>query len=169
MRSTETSGVGAKGFVSLASSRQTDTQSQVAAAADYLSRIKANVSPVTVAIALTALLAVSLFFLYELTRTLHEARAFSASLGMTTQGTVDLDQQSLDLQGTIVPAYFFNTLLGDIPLIGRLFSPERGGGVFSATYAVRGPLNDPSVSVNPLAALTPGVLRKLFGIFDSAK
>ena len=81
MRSTETSGVGAKGFVSLASSRQTDTQSQVAAAADYLSRIKANVSPVTVAIALTALLAVSLFFLYELTRTLHEARAFSAAPG----------------------------------------------------------------------------------------
>ena len=81
MRSTETSGVGAKGFVSLAGSRQTDTQSQVAAAADYLSRIRANVSPVTVAIALTALLAVSLFFLYELTRTLNEARAFSTAPG----------------------------------------------------------------------------------------
>jgi AsmA-like C-terminal region/Protein of unknown function len=100
---------------------------------------------------------------------LTDARAFSASLGMTAKGEVDLGRKSVDLEGTIVPAYFFNSLLGQIPLIGRLFSPERGGGVFSATYSVRGKLDDPSVGVNPLAALTPGVLRKLFGIFDTAK
>ncbi|MBC7801846.1 MAG: hypothetical protein H7Z10_14595, partial [Gemmatimonadaceae bacterium] len=66
----------------------------------------------------------------------------------------------------IVPAHFFNSLLGDIPLIGRLFSPEAGGGLFAATYSVRGPVNDPQVAVNPLSALTPGFLRGLFRIFD---
>ena len=96
---------------------------------------------------------------------LFDARAFSASLGMTAKGHADLGQQSIDMQGTIVPAYFFNSLLGNIPVLGRLFSPERGGGVFSATYAVRGPLDNPSISVNPLAALTPGALRGLFGLF----
>lgn len=99
---------------------------------------------------------------------LRDARAYGPSLGFTAKGTVDLARDTLAVEGTIVPAYFFNSLLGHIPLIGRLFSPERGGGVFAATYRVRGPLADPEVSVNPLAALTPGFLRGLFGFLGEA-
>ena len=94
-----------------------------------------------------------------------DARAFSSSLGLTAKGTVDLDAQQIDMQGTIVPAYFFNSLLGNIPLVGKLFSPERGGGVFAASYSVSGTVDNPQVSVNPLAALTPGFLRGLFRLF----
>ena len=97
---------------------------------------------------------------------LRDARAFGASLGFTARGTVDLARRRLAVDGTIVPAYAFNTILGHIPLIGRLFSPETGGGVFAATYRVRGALDDPEVSINPLAALTPGFLRGLFGLFE---
>jgi len=32
---------------------------------------------------------------------------------------------------------------------------------------MRGALRDPAVTVNPLAALTPGFLRGVFGIFDT--
>jgi AsmA-like protein len=96
---------------------------------------------------------------------LTDARAFSSSLGLTAKGRANLDVQQLDMQGTIVPAYFFNSLLGNVPLVGKLFSPERGGGLFAASYTVRGPIEDPQVSVNPLTALTPGFLRGLFGIF----
>jgi hypothetical protein len=96
---------------------------------------------------------------------LADARAFSASLGMTAKGQVNIARDTVAVEGTIVPAYFFNTLLGQIPLIGRLFSPEQGGGVFAATYTMRGSFDDPAVTVNPLAALTPGFLRGLFGIF----
>jgi hypothetical protein len=71
-----------------------------------------------------------------------------------------------EIEGTIVPAYLFNTLLGNLPIIGRLFSPEAGGGVFAATYRIQGPLADPQVVINPLAALTPGFLRGLFGLFS---
>ena len=97
--------------------------------------------------------------------TLSNARAFSPSLGATAAGRIDLDRDRIDLKGTIVPAYFFNSLLGHLPLVGRLFSPERGGGVFAASYALQGALKNPSVSVNPLAALTPGFLRGLFRLF----
>ncbi len=100
------------------------------------------------------------------TITLANARAFSASLGMTAKGTIDLGTNRCDVQGTLVPAYFFNTLLGRMPFIGPLFSPEKGGGLFAATYGVSGDCDDPSVGVNPLAALTPGFLRGVFGIFD---
>lgn len=92
-----------------------------------------------------------------------ECRAFSPSLGLTAKGHIDRRRNTADIQGTIVPAYFFNSLLGHLPVIGKLFSPEQGGGVFAATYTLRGPLENPAISVNPLSALTPGVLRGLFG------
>ncbi len=64
--------------------------------------------------------------------------------------------------GTIVPAYFFNSLLGHIPLIGKLFSPEKGGGVFAAKYQVTGPIDNPEVHVNAMSMIAPGFLRNLF-------
>jgi hypothetical protein len=108
------------------------------------------------------------FRLADDTLTLDDARAHNSSLGMTAKGRIDLHSQQCDLAGTIVPAYVVNSLLGKIPLLGRLFSPEKGGGLFAATYGLRGSCDDPSVSVNPLAAVTPGFLRGIFGIFDGA-
>ena len=101
--------------------------------------------------------------------TLRDARAFSASLGLTAKGRILRERRVADVEGTIVPAYVFNSLLGRVPLLGRLFSPEAGGGVFAVTYRVQGPLDEPTVTVNPLAALTPGFLRGLFGIFDGGR
>ena len=98
------------------------------------------------------------------TLVLAEARAFSASLGLTAKGSIDRRRQHLQMEGTIVPAYLLNTVLGNLPIIGRLFSPETSGGLFAATWKLQGPLDDPQVSVNPLAALTPGFLRGLFDI-----
>jgi hypothetical protein len=95
---------------------------------------------------------------------LNDARAFSVSLGVTAKGRIDRLRDTIDMEGTIVPAYVFNSLLGRIPLLGRIFSPEQGGGLFAATYRMRGPLADPAVTVNPLAALTPGFLRGVFGL-----
>jgi hypothetical protein len=94
---------------------------------------------------------------------LTQARAFSASLGLTAHGSIDLPNNRFDLQGTIVPAYFFNSLLGHIPLIGKYFSPEKGGGVFAAKYSLVGPIDNPQVHVNPLSIITPGFLRGMFG------
>jgi hypothetical protein len=90
---------------------------------------------------------------------LTQSRAFSASLGITAHGSIDLPDNRFNLQGTIVPAYFFNSLLGHIPLIGKYFSPEKGGGLFAAKYELVGPIDNPQVHVNPLSLITPGFLR----------
>ena len=95
-----------------------------------------------------------------------DARAYSSSLGITATGRLDFDRKQVDLKGTIVPAYFFNSLPGRIPLLGKLFSPESGSGVFAANYTLRGPVADPSVAINPLSALTPGFTRRFFDLFD---
>lgn len=100
---------------------------------------------------------------------LNDARAFSASLGLTARGRILRERVILDLDGTIVPAYFFNTLLGNLPLVGRLFSPEAGGGVFAATFRAQGPPEDAEITVNPLAMVTPGFLRGMFGLADAPR
>jgi hypothetical protein len=94
------------------------------------------------------------------------ARAFSSSLGVTATGRLDFGSKTVDLKGTIVPAYFFNSLPGRIPLIGQMFSPEKGSGLFAANYSLIGAVADPSISINPLSALTPGFTRRFFDLFD---
>jgi hypothetical protein len=93
-----------------------------------------------------------------------DGRLFSSSVGLTVKGLVDLSANRLALSGTIVPAYVINSMLGRIPYVGKLFSPEAGGGLFAARYTVDGPFGDASVTVNPLSVLTPGFLRDLFDI-----
>jgi len=103
------------------------------------------------------------FTLTPATLSIHDARAYSASLGLTAKGRLLRETRMLEAEGTIVPSYALNAALGNLPLIGRLFSAEVGGGLFAATWRLAGPLADPSFSVNPLAALTPGFLRGIFG------
>ncbi|MDA0239536.1 MAG: AsmA-like C-terminal domain-containing protein, partial [Proteobacteria bacterium] len=99
--------------------------------------------------------------------TVKDAKASGITLGITMSGLIDLKEDELDLAGTIVPAYALNSALGRIPVIGPLFTGgEKGGGIFAATYKLKGKAEKPEVSVNPLSALAPSFLRNLFGIFD---
>ena len=96
-----------------------------------------------------------------------EAKAYGSSLGFTAKGWVDLEKEELDISGTVVPAYSVQSKFGNIPLLGRLLTGEKGSGVFAGTYRVQGALADPKVSANPLATVSPGFLRGLFKIFDT--
>ncbi|WP_428390806.1 AsmA-like C-terminal region-containing protein [Lichenicoccus sp.] len=95
---------------------------------------------------------------------LSDARASNAALGATLRGAIDLGHSTLDLRGTIVPSYLFNALPGKLPGVGRVFSPEQGGGLFALTLRVTGPIDKPVIGVNPLSLLAPGILRRL--LFD---
>jgi hypothetical protein len=53
-------------------------------------------------------------------------------------------------------------------LIGDLLQGGKGEGVFAATYSAKGSLQQPDITVNPIAALAPGFLRGLFDIFDGS-
>ena len=92
---------------------------------------------------------------------LTDAHASNAALGATLRGPIDLRQETFDLRGTIVPSYLFNALPGKLPGVGRVFSPERGGGLLAVTLRITGPIGKPAIKVNPLALLAPGILRRL--------
>lgn len=89
-------------------------------------------------------------------------RAYGPALGITARGTVDTQADAIDLQGTLVPAYAINQVLGAIPILGPLLTGGEGEGVLGVTYSVSGTLDDPDVDVNVLSALAPGFLRGIF-------
>jgi hypothetical protein len=53
-------------------------------------------------------------------------------------------------------------MLVSIPVIGDLLVSRRGEGVFGMTYSINGHAGEPRVGVNPVSALTPGILRRIF-------
>ena len=91
-----------------------------------------------------------------------DAHSAGAAIGVTANGTLDIDANTIDLTGTIVPANALNSLPAKIPLIGNLLTGG-GGGIFATNYTLTGSLSEPKVSVNPLSTLAPGFLRNLFG------
>ena len=93
-------------------------------------------------------------------------RAYGGAIGIKADGVCDFNAETVDVAGTLVPAYTLNSVLGNIPLLGKLFTGGEGEGIFAANFRVAGPLADPKITVNPLSALAPGVLRKLF-LFDA--
>jgi len=95
--------------------------------------------------------------------TLNNARTAGTSLGLTASGRINTNNDTVQIEGMIVPAYVLNSLIGNIPLIGPLITGGAGGGIFAINYAVEGPVAKPTVSTNPLSALAPGILRNLFG------
>ena len=108
------------------------------------------------------------FTLHRGELTVTDATAKGVALGFTASGKIFRREDRVSIEGTAVPAYLLNSLLGGIPLIGSIFTGgEAGGGVFAATYEVTGEIADPKVSVNPLSVLAPSIVRRLFSAFGS--
>lgn len=85
---------------------------------------------------------------------LEEAAAIGGSLGISAAGLYDLKAQQIDIQGVVSPFFFLNS-------VGSLVS-RRGEGLFGFNYSVVGPSTTPTVTVNPLSILTPGLFREIF-------
>lgn len=94
-----------------------------------------------------------------------DAKARGAGVGIIATGRIDRTSDEIDLRGEIAPAYLINSLLSNIPLVGEIV----GDGLIAVTYAVDGPLDDPSISVNPLAVFVPGIFRKAFTGFGNGE
>ena len=89
-------------------------------------------------------------------------RASGPALGLTVNGWIGIDGKGINLDGVLVPSFGVNSVLGGVPIIGDLIVGRQGEGIFSITYAVSGSLEKAQVSVNPLSAVTPGILRRIF-------
>jgi hypothetical protein len=82
-------------------------------------------------------------------------------LGGTIDGAIDYARDDVHLRGTLIPLYGANNLLGQLPVVGLFLGGEKEG-LVGVTYEVVGRPGTPVLHVNPLSALAPGLLRKVF-------
>jgi Protein of unknown function/AsmA-like C-terminal region len=91
-----------------------------------------------------------------------DARATGPAIGITADGYIDRPKNDIALKGSLVPLYGLNSVFGNIPLLGNVLTSKQGEGIFGMSYSVSGNADEPSVSVNPLSVLAPGILRRIF-------
>ena len=93
---------------------------------------------------------------------------FGPQMGATVQGTVDFGRDKLALSGTFVPIYGVNNLFAQVPLVGPILGGGAHEGLFGLNYKIAGSVAKPDLTIDPLSALAPGFLRKIFGAISEA-
>ena len=82
-------------------------------------------------------------------------------VGATISGHIDYASNDVNLSGTFVPLYGINNAFGQIPIVGLFLGGDKEG-LLGITYQVAGPPGRSVLSVNPISAVAPGLLRKFF-------
>ena len=83
-----------------------------------------------------------------------ESSAVGVGLGISLDGVYALTSKNMDFQGVISPFYLINS-------VGSVLT-RRGEGLIGFNYTLSGTTENPTVGVNPLSALTPGMFREIF-------
>ena len=94
--------------------------------------------------------------------TIEDALLAGAAVGATFSGRYELSSTNLSITGTYLPAYAFNNLFSQIPIIGLALGGGMREGLIGVTFKIEGPIAQPQVFFNPLSAVAPGIFRKIF-------
>ena len=84
------------------------------------------------------------------------------AIGATIEGSIDTVLNQVRMSGTFVPMYGLNNMFGQIPIVGLFLGGGSNEGLIGVTYEVVGTPAQPVLRVNPISAMAPGVLRKIF-------
>jgi hypothetical protein len=94
--------------------------------------------------------------------TIRDGVVKGATVGGTIEGSVDYPGNQVRMSGTFVPMYGLNNMFGQIPIVGLFLGGGSNEGLIGVTYEVVGSPGQPVLRVNPISAMAPGVLRKIF-------
>ncbi|HUI21091.1 MAG TPA: AsmA-like C-terminal domain-containing protein [Methylocella sp.] len=97
---------------------------------------------------------------------LSEGTMHGEAIGLTVEGSLDYVHDQVDMSGTFVPVYAFNNLFAKIPLFGVILAGGSNEGLIGVNYRISGLASNPTLSINPLSAIAPGIFRQIFGVTD---
>jgi hypothetical protein len=80
-------------------------------------------------------------------------------MGATCEGVLDYSANRVSLRGNYIPAYGLNQAAGRALFF--LGTPSHEG-LFAYTFDIVGPASGPTLRVNPISGMMPGMFRKLF-------
>ncbi len=83
-------------------------------------------------------------------------------VGGTIEGTINYPANQVRMSGTFVPMYGLNNIFGQVPVLGLFLGGGSNEGLIGVTYELVGTPGAPELRVNPISAMAPGVLRKIF-------
>ena len=93
---------------------------------------------------------------------LAEAVMWGAQIGGTLEGYIDYASDTVSLKGAFVPAYGLNNLFANVPLFGPILGGSQYEGLFAVPFVISGRASAPVLRTNPVSAIAPGFLRKIF-------
>jgi hypothetical protein len=93
---------------------------------------------------------------------IREAIVSGPMIGATVDGSIDYVKDDVRMRGTFIPLYGLNNMFGQIPLFGIFLGGGAKEGLVGVTFEVVGPTSGPTLRVNPISAVAPGLLRKFF-------
>jgi hypothetical protein len=94
--------------------------------------------------------------------TIREGVVKGPTIGATIEGSIDYPGNQVRMSGTFVPMYGLNNMFGQLPVLGLFLGGGSNEGLIGVTYEVVGSPSQPVLRVNPISAMAPGVLRKIF-------
>jgi Protein of unknown function len=94
--------------------------------------------------------------------TIREGVVKGPTIGGTIEGSIDYPGNQVRMSGTLVPMYGLNNMFSQLPVLGLLLGGGSNEGLIGITYEVVGTPGAPLLRVNPISAMAPGVLRKIF-------
>jgi len=94
--------------------------------------------------------------------TIREGVVKGPVVGATIEGSIDYPANQVRMSGTFVPMYGLNNMFGQIPIVGLFLGGGSNEGLIGVTYEVVGTPGAPVMRVNPISALAPGLVRKIF-------
>lgn len=93
--------------------------------------------------------------------TIKDGAATGSTLRLLMDGTVDRKTSEADLRGTLVPSYYgLNEAAKYVPVLGNILGGSEKA-LLTIDFTVKGPLDDPKISVKPLTSVAPGFLRDI--------
>jgi hypothetical protein len=88
------------------------------------------------------------------------------AIGLTVEGSLDFVHDQVDVSGTFVPVYAFNNMFAKIPVFGLILGGGSNEGLIGVNYRITGLASAPTLSINPLSAIAPGIFRQIFSVSD---
>lgn len=82
--------------------------------------------------------------------------------GSSFEGTIYDSREQIDISGSFMPAYAINRLFGALPFVGGILGNGAEGALIGITYRLAGAFGDPTLTVNPISAIAPGIFRRIF-------
>ena len=96
-----------------------------------------------------------------------DAFAVSDSIGLVMEGEIQREESMVDMSGEISPIHLVNAIIQNVPILGPIIIGNEGEGLFSIDFSLKGDVDDPEVSSNPLTIIKPRIIERALEALSS--